>query len=144
MTTNPAENPTPPQPQPQPQPSQPPAPGTVPAPQDVSKDDRNMAMLAHLLSIFGFIPSLVIWLMKKQTSPFVEDQAREALNWEITVGIGMFACGILTYIPIVGCVMSLAALGIWIANAVFCIKGAMTATNGIAYRYPSFGLRLVK
>ena len=43
------------------------------------KDSKTMGMLAHLLTIFtGFIGPLVIWLMKKDTSPFVDDQGKEA------------------------------------------------------------------
>lgn len=143
MTTNPAENPVPPQSE-SGQSVPPPVAGPAPV-AEVSKDDKNMAMLAHLLSVFfSFIPPLVIWLTKKDTSTFVEDQSREALNWEITVAIAWFALGILAAIPLVNCVMFLAIPGVWVANAVFCIKGATAASSGVAYRYPDFGLRLVK
>ena len=42
-------------------------------PTEVKKDDMNMAMLAHLLAIFtGFLGPLIIWLIKKEDSPYVD------------------------------------------------------------------------
>lgn len=133
MTTTPGSDATPPAaPQPAPQPTPPAV--------DVSKDDKNMAMLSHLLGIFfGFIPALVIWLLKKEQSQFIDDQAKEALNWQITMAIASVVAGILVY-AFVGCILLPA---IWIANLIFCIKGAMAASNGVRYRYP-WALRLVK
>ena len=59
-------------------------------------DDRNMATLAHVLSIFTwFVGPLVIWLVKKDTSPFAADQAKESLNFQITCLIG-YALGAAT------------------------------------------------
>jgi len=58
-----------------------------------SQDDRSMAMLAHLLGIFtGFLGPLIIWLMKKDQSPFVDDQAKESLNFQIFAVICFFGC----------------------------------------------------
>ena len=47
----------------------------------VSADDRSMGMICHLLAILtGFIGPLIIWLVKKQTSPFLDHHGREALK----------------------------------------------------------------
>ncbi|MEZ5431721.1 MAG: DUF4870 domain-containing protein [Verrucomicrobiales bacterium] len=74
-------------------------------------DERNMAMLAHLLGgLASFLGPLVIWLMKREESPFVNDQGREALNFQITVAIGMAVLGIVSLIPFVGCVAVIAFL----------------------------------
>jgi uncharacterized Tic20 family protein len=69
----------------------------------------------------------------------VVEQAKEALNWSITVIIGVCAGIVLSFIligviifPIVG-----------IANLVFCIMGAVAASSGKPYRVP-FSLRLIK
>ena len=57
--------------------------------ESISQDEKTMALLAHLGGIFfGFIPSLIIWLIKKDESAFVAEQAKEALNFQITVMIG--------------------------------------------------------
>ncbi|HEX8957906.1 MAG TPA: DUF4870 domain-containing protein [Burkholderiaceae bacterium] len=104
-----------------------------------SKDDSTMAMLAHLLGIFfGFIPSLVIWLIKKDDSPFVAQEAREALNFQITVIIGYAIAAALTFI-VIGAFLFPA---LYILNIVFCILGAVASSKGQAYRYP-FAIRLI-
>ena len=115
----------------------PPAP-TGEAPQD----QRTLALVAHLLGIFtGFIGALIVWLVNKDDAQkgFVNDQAKEALNFQITLLIASFVSGILTLL-LIGFLM-LAAIGI--ANLVFSIIAAMKANNGEAYRYP-FTLRLIK
>lgn len=104
-----------------------------------SKDDSTMAMLAHLLGIFfGFIPSLVIWLIKKDDSPFVAQEAREALNFQITVIIGYAIAAALTFI-VIGAFLFPA---LYILNIVFCILGAVASSKGQAYRY-LFAIRLI-
>lgn len=120
-----------------------PAPAATPAPAAPTKaagsDDNMLAMLAHLLGIVsGFIGALVIWLVKKD-SPTVEEHAREALNFQITVLIASIVAGIL-WIILIGIFLSAA---VWIANIVFCILAGMAANKGQAYRYP-FTLRLIK
>ncbi len=91
-----------------------------------------------------FIGALVIWLISKDASPsklFATDQAKEALNFQITVTLAMIAAVILA-------VVTLGALAfrftlVWIASLVFCILAAVKANNGEHYRYP-FALRLIK
>lgn len=114
----------------------PPAPMTG----ETTSDERTMAMLAHLGGIlFGFIPSLVIWLIKKDQSAFVADQAKEALNFQITCIIAAIISGLLIFI-VVGCFLLPA---VQIAMIVFSIIGGIAANKGTAYRYP-FALRLIK
>ena len=114
-----------------------------PAPEgNAPQDQRTMTLLAHILGILtGFICSLVIWLINKDNpeKSFVTDQAKEALNFQITLIIAYFISGILTLV-LIGFLL-MAAIGI--ANLVLCIMAAMKANNGEAYRYP-FTLRLIK
>ena len=52
-------------------------------------DERTMGMLAHILGgVTNFLGPLIIWLIKKDESPFVNDQGKEALNFQITIAIG--------------------------------------------------------
>ncbi|HYD78997.1 MAG TPA: DUF4870 domain-containing protein [Paucimonas sp.] len=105
-----------------------------------SKDDCNIAMLAHLLGIFtGFVGALIIWLIKKDESSFINDQAKEALNFQITVAIGLIGAWILAFI-LIGFLLVPA---IFLANFILCILAAIAASKGESYRYP-FALRLVK
>jgi uncharacterized Tic20 family protein len=96
-------------------------------------DDCNMAMLCHLLGIFsGFLGPLIIWLIKKDQSPFVDDQGKEVLNFHITLIIG-FVIGAVTWCMYIGVLI---IAGLAICNIVFSILGTISASKGIAYRYP--------
>ena len=105
-----------------------------------SKDARNMAMLAHLLGIFTFfVGALIIWLIKKDDDPFIDDQGKEALNFQITVGI-IYVIGVVAWCLVIP---PLIASATWIAAIVFSIIAAIKASEGKSYRYP-FTLRLIK
>jgi uncharacterized protein len=120
------------------------APANEPAPPKGGNDENTMGMLAHLLGIFtGFIGPLVIFLMKKDTGGFAAGEAKEALNFQITLAICYLPCIVLSCIPIIGLIFSLGIVGIWIAGLVFSILGTLAANNGQPYRYP-IAIRLVK
>ena len=101
-----------------------------------------MAMLAHLLGIFTwFVGPLIIWLTQKQISAFVDDQGKEALNFQITIGIIYIIVVLLTCLTLgLG---SILAPVIGIVNLVFCILACVAANKGERYRYP-FAIRLIK
>ena len=106
----------------------------------VSKDARTWGMLCHLLAIFtGFIAPLIIWLVKKDEDPFVNNQGKEALNFQITVAIAMFVSGLLSFV----CIGFLLATAVWVADLVFCIIATVKANSGVAYRYP-VSIRFIK
>ena len=66
----------------------------------VSQDSKNLALLLWIGTLFfGFIPGLVLYLVKKD-DPYIVDQSKEALNWSITVFIGTLVGGILCIILI--------------------------------------------
>jgi hypothetical protein len=102
-------------------------------------DDKTMGMLAHLLGIFGFIGPLIIWLIKKDQSPFVNDQGKEALNFHLMLLIGILI-GSLTICLGIGLVI---VPVVWVCGVVFSIIGCLKARDGIAYRYP-FTIRFIK
>ncbi|HJV83258.1 MULTISPECIES: DUF4870 domain-containing protein [Oxalobacteraceae] len=104
-----------------------------------SKDECNLAMLAHLLGVFtGFVGALVLWLVKRDEAGFVAQEAREALNFQITVAIALAASVMLKLILIGFLLFPL----IFLANFIFSILGAVSAAKGKHYRYP-IALRLV-
>lgn len=114
--------------------------GGYPRPGDPS--ENSTAMLAHLLGIItGFVGPLIIWLLGKDDprKAFSTDQAKEALNFQITVCIGYAISGVLMFVFIGAITASL----IGIIDLVFCILAAVSANKGETYRYP-FALRLVK
>ena len=99
-----------------------------------------MAMLMYLLAILtGWLAPLIIWLIKKDQSPFINDQGKELLNFQLTVFIAMVISGILT-IVVIGCVMLPIVI---VCNFIFSIIGALAVNRGEAYRFP-FNIRLIK
>lgn len=111
-----------------------------PVAQGTSNDDRNLAMLAHLLGIVSsFVGALIIWLIKKDQSAFIDEQGKEALNFQITIVLGFVIAGALTFILIGALLIPL----LWIANLVFCILAAVATSKGEHYKYP-FAIRLLK
>ncbi len=105
----------------------------------VAQDSKNIALLIWIGTIFfGFIPSLIIYLVKKDDA-YVQDQAKEALNWSITALIGYVAGWILMFLLIGFLIFPL----VMIINLVFCIMGAIGCANGNNFRCP-FALRLIK
>lgn len=95
-------------------------------------DDRTMGMLAHLLGIIGFIGPLIIWLIKKDQSPFIDDQGKEALNFQLTMLIAWVVVIVTSFF----CIGALLGPIVFVGNIVLCIIAAMKANQGIAYRYP--------
>ena len=101
--------------------------------EDVSSDSRLMGMRCHLLGLFTcFVGPLIIWLINKDEDPFVDNQGKEALNFQITVGIAFIVSGLLAFV----CVGVFMGIAVWIADLVFCIVAAAKANSGQAYRYP--------
>ncbi|MEV3984771.1 DUF4870 domain-containing protein [Nonomuraea sp. NPDC049758] len=102
-------------------------------------DDTTMAMLAHLLGLLvSWIGPLVIYLMKKDESPYVRDQAAEALNFQITMFIGYAVAIVLSFV-LVGLLLFPI---IWIVSLIFHVQAAIATNRGENYRYP-FAIRLI-
>lgn len=106
----------------------------------VSDRDENMwGMACHLAALSGFvipfgsiIGPLVIWLMKKDTMPFVDDQGKEALNFNISIAIYVVLSILLIFV-VVG-IFTLIAVAI--GQLVLTIVAAVKANEGTPYRYP--------
>ncbi|MDQ3622768.1 MAG: DUF4870 domain-containing protein [Verrucomicrobiota bacterium] len=113
----------------------------------VNKEQRVWALAAHLSALAGLVipvignivPPLIIWAIKKDEMPFVADQAKEALNFQITVTIFVAICVVFFFL-IVPIFVAIAA---GIAALILTIIAAIKANEGVAYRYP-LALRLVK
>jgi uncharacterized Tic20 family protein len=114
------------------------APPAVPTFTDLTSEDKTMGMLCHLLGVVGFVGPLIIWLVKKDQSKFVDDQGKEALNFHLTLLIG-HVIGAATICFTAG----LINLAIQVLGIVFAIIGGMEANKGVAYRYP-FAIRMIK
>lgn len=105
----------------------------------ITQDSKNIAVMTWIGSIFfGFIPGLLFYLIKKDDA-YIQDQSKEALNWSITAMLGYFAGFILTFVLIGALVL----LAVGICHLVFCVMGAMAASEGKPFRVP-FAIRLIK
>ena len=113
---------------------------------EISKEERNWAMGAHLSSFLGsvipfanIIAPLIVWLVKKDEMNFASEQAKEALNFQITVTIAGFVAAILMFVLIGFLLLPL----IIVADIVLTIMATIKASEGVAYRYP-MTLRLIQ
>ncbi len=113
---------------------------------DVSKEEANWGMFCHLSGLAGlFFPfgniigPAVIYAMKKDEFEFVDDQGKEALNFQITMSLALLISGLLVLV-LIGIVL-LAVVGLY--AIVMTIIGAIKASEGERYRYP-FTIRFIK
>jgi uncharacterized Tic20 family protein len=136
--------------QPLPPPPSPAAPPpAAPPPSDnglPSSEQRQWAMFAHLSALIGLIVPfgnvlgpLVIWLVQKDKMAFVDDQGKEALNFQITVFGAALISAFLMFILIGFLLIFVVGLGALVLTIIAAIK----ANEGVAYRYP-LTIRLIK
>ena len=128
-------------------------PGAMPPPEPpppvssgATNDERQWAMFTHLSALLGFlIPfgnvlgPLIFWQIKKNESAFVDDQGKEAVNFQITFTLVMLALvtlGTILLIVLIGFVFYVAAFIAGIAWLVLSILAGIRANNGEYYRYP--------
>lgn len=108
-----------------------------------SSDEKTLALVAHLLGILTwFVGALIIWLIHKDqpSKPFVNAQAKEALNFQITMTIG-YGISLVLVFASVGLLFFLPGL-LALINLVLCIVAGVKAHSGETYRYP-FTLRVI-
>jgi len=102
-------------------------------------EERQWAMLTHMSAMLmyctavgGFVVPLVIWLLKREAMPFVNDQGRETVNFQITIMLLLCVafplCLIVIGIPIVA--------GLLLFHFVATIIAAVKSSEGVLYRYP--------
>lgn len=116
---------------------------------EATPDDRQWAMFAHLSALvamwlggLGFLGPLIIWLIKKDQSQFIDDQGKEALNFNLNVLLAAIVLGMITA-PVAFMTIG---LGLIIMIPLFLVVGAlaivmpivaaMKVNTGEAYRYP--------
>jgi len=112
----------------------------------VTNDDKLWGMLSHLGAFVGFfiplghiLAPLIIYLVKKDSSPYVSNHAKESLNFQISITIYGIVAAILAFI-IIGIVLALALV---IFEIIYIIIAGMRANKGEMYKYP-LTLRFIK
>ncbi|WP_082093458.1 DUF4870 domain-containing protein [Demequina sediminicola] len=130
------------QPQGQPQYQQQPQGQPTPAQGVSESDERTMGLLTHISAILlGLIGPLIFWLIYRERSAFLNDQGKEALNFNILVAIVYVGLSVLSVITL-GFGTLLFPL-VWIAALVFQIIGGLAANKHENYRYP-LNWRIIK
>lgn len=122
---------------------------------DVPAADRQWAVFAHLAALvaiwmggMAFLGPLIVWLIKKNEMQFVDDQGKEALNFQLNMLVLKFGAlvigvpiGILTmglgFIP-----LGLLLGGLFVVDIIMSIVAAIEVSGGATYRYP-FIIRIV-
>ena len=104
-----------------------------------NSDERTLAILSHILAILpgvGILGPLVIYLVKKNDSPFVAANAKESLNFQLTI--------ILLYIILL--ITLIGVLLFWVVgilNIILVIVATIKASENRIYRYP-ISMRLIR
>lgn len=105
----------------------------------LSKDERTWGMLCHLAGLSGhvipfggIIGPLIVWLIKKDELPFVNDQGREAVNFQLTMLIYEVVSAILIFV----CIGIFLLFALMLFELIVIIMAAISANDGKAYRYP--------
>ena len=109
-------------------------------------ESRMWATLAHLSALAAFVfpfgsilGPLIIWLVKREEMPFVEDQGKEALNFNISMTLYGLVAAVLIVV-LVGIPLLILLFFAWL---ILVILAAVKANEGVAYRYP-LTLRLIQ
>ena len=117
-----------------------------PAPPLTEAEDKQWASFAHFGGVLGILPSLIIWLVFKDRGSFTNVEAKEALNFQITVTILqiiLYILGTVLAIVFIGFLFYFLAFLVWVAMVVFSILGGVKVNAGGSYRYP-VSVRLIK
>lgn len=115
-------------------------------PGGISKDEKQWGMIVHLAALSGFIipfgniiGPLVVWAVKKEELPFVAEQGKEAINFQISMMIYAFISAVLTLL-LIG---FLGLIVVALAALILPIIAGLKAGDGHEYRYPAT-IRLLK
>ncbi len=110
------------------------------------KEERTWGMLCHLLALSTFIiplgsiiGPLIVWLIKRNEMPFVDDQGKESLNFQLTLFL-MFCISLILMLVFIGIFL---AIFLAIYMVIMVIVASIRANEGVMYRYP-YTIRFIK
>jgi uncharacterized Tic20 family protein len=118
-----------------------------PGSKEINKDARMWAMICHLSALAGLVVPvigcivgpLVVWQIKKEEFPFVDEQGKEAVNFQISMLIYGIVAGLLCFV----CVGMVLLPAVAVFDLVFLLIAAVKANDGSHYRYP-LTIRFIK
>lgn len=106
---------------------------TMPDQEKITADDRNLAVLAHIGTLFGWlIVPLVVWLVKKDESNFIAEHAKQSINFQLSMMIYITVSIMLVFLVVgIFTLIGLAFFSIWVT-----IVATVEAGKGKPYKYP--------
>ena len=116
--------------------------------EEIDRDTRMWGMLCHLsgLAVLTGFPCgnilgpLVIWLVKREEHSYIDEQGKEALNFQLSMTIYMSVLGVLIFVTFIFIlplfIFVPLLLIVFIMQLVLTVLGAVRANDGISYRYP--------
>jgi len=115
--------------------------------EEISKDARMWAMICHLAGLAGLpvpvigniVAPLIVWQIKKEEDPFIDEQGKEAVNFQISMSLYMVICIPLCFI----CIGAFLVPAVALFYLIFLLIAAVNANNGHHYRYP-LTIRFIK
>ena len=107
---------------------------------EISRDARKWAMICHIIALVGLLGNgigfligpLVVWLVKKEDDPFIDEQGREAVNFQLTMLLAVIISIVLCFVIIGFFILPIVVL----MMIIFPIIAAIKANDGEHYRYP--------
>ncbi len=119
----------------------------VKAGEEIGKDARMWAMFCHLAGLAGIlvpmigniVAPLIVWQIKKEEDPFIDEQGKEAVNFQISMSLYMVICIPLCFI----CIGAFLVPAVALFYLIFLLIAAVNANNGHHYRYPLI-IRFIK
>lgn len=100
----------------------------------VTQDEKTLGIVMHVLCLVGFpiLGPLIVWLVKKDQSSYIDLQGRELLNFQLSFllygFLSFLLCFILIGIPLI--------IAVGVATVVLTIIGIVNASEGRIYRFP--------
>ncbi|MFP4625003.1 MAG: DUF4870 domain-containing protein [Natronomonas sp.] len=108
-------------------------------PYEVSSDDRTWGILTHAAAFVGFVipfgnilGPLLVWAIKKDESQFVDDNGKQALNFQITWSILLIVSALSIFVAIGVVLLPIVGLA-WLILVIIAI---IRASNDEVYDYP--------
>lgn len=108
------------------------------------RDARLWAAILHasmlssnLIPFAGFVVPIVIWLVKRDELPDLDQHGRAAVNWMISAFLYAVGATILWFTVIGIPVAIILWIGLWVANIAFPLIAAIKAYDGLHWRYPA-------
>ena len=113
----------------------------------IPREAGQWATVCHIIALVGLLGNgigfllgpLIVWLLKREDHPFIDEQGKEAVNFQITMFLAFLVAFFLLFFVIGIVLMPLVVIG----NVIFIVLAAVKANEGVAYRYP-FAIRFLK